>query len=105
MRGASALAYTTRYEGFGLPPLEAMVARVPVVASASGAVPEVVGEAALLVPPGDADALAAALCAVLTDDGERRRLVAAGTARAARFSWDACAAGLADLYGRAATAR
>lgn len=98
LRDASALAYPSTYEGFGLPPLEAMSVGVPVVATAAGALPEVLGDAACMVPVGDADALAAALAAVLDDDTTRTRLVAAGRARAARYSWSACAEGLVELY-------
>ncbi|HEX2040389.1 MAG TPA: glycosyltransferase family 1 protein [Acidimicrobiales bacterium] len=102
LRHAAAFAYPSRYEGFGLPPLEAMSVDVPVVATSVGAVPEVVGDGAVLVPPGDADALAEALARVLTDDEVRTALVARGRRRAASFSWDACADGLARIYRRAA---
>ena len=67
MAGALLLAYPSLYEGFGLPPLEAMSLGVPVVATTAGAIPEVVGDAALLVPPGDAPALAEALVAAVGD--------------------------------------
>jgi glycosyltransferase involved in cell wall biosynthesis len=101
LHGATVLAYPSRYEGFGFPVLEAMQAGVPVVATATGAVTEVAGDAAVLVPTDDLDALAAALARVL-DDGElRRSLVAAGRARGEQFSWDATAAGMAALYARA----
>lgn len=100
LAGAAAFAYPSRYEGFGFPPLEAMALGVPVVASAAGAVPEVVGDAAALVPVGDTDAFAAALRRVLTDTAERDRLVAAGRARAAGYTWAAAGAALADLYDR-----
>lgn len=97
--GASTvLAYPSRYEGFGFPPLQAMAAGVPVVATAAGAVPEVVGEAAVLVEPGDPDALAEALASVLDDEDRRVALRAAGYRRVGRFSWARCAAGLAELY-------
>ena len=76
--GAAVLAYPSLYEGFGFPPLEAMAAGVPVVATAAGAVPEVVGDAAELVAPGDHVAMAAALARVLDDAGLRARLVEAG---------------------------
>jgi glycosyltransferase involved in cell wall biosynthesis len=96
---ASVLA--TRYEGFGLVAIEAMAAGVPFVGTRVPALEEVVGgDAGLLVPPGDADALAAALARVLGDAALRERLVAAGRARAARYSADAAARALAALYRR-----
>ncbi len=104
LRGAAAFAYPSVYEGFGLPPLEAMSADVPVVVTAAGAVPEVVGDAARVVPVGDPGALAGALAEVLTDDAAAARLVQAGHARVARFSWDATVDGLVDLYRRASAA-
>jgi glycosyltransferase involved in cell wall biosynthesis len=82
-----------------------MAAGVPVVASAAGAVPEVVGDGAVLVPPRDVDALAAALVSVLGDDSARAALVEKGRCRAAQFTWEACGAGLARLYADAAGAR
>jgi len=85
--GAEAFVLPSRYEGFGLPVLEAMAAGIPVVAAAAGALPETAGGAAALVPP-DAEALAAALAALLADAGERARLRAAGLERAAGFTWD-----------------
>ena len=105
VRGASVVAYPSRYEGFGLVPLDAMAVRTPVVATSAGAVPEVVDDAARLVPVGDVDALTDALGAVLGDDAVAAALVAAGTARVARFRWDHTVDGLAELYGRAVAAR
>ena len=102
LRGASVLAYPSRYEGFGFPPLQAMAEGVPVVATAAGAVPEVVGDGAWLVPPGDRDALSDRLVAALAGGSEVATLVTRGRARAAGFSWDACAAGLVTLYRDAA---
>jgi glycosyltransferase involved in cell wall biosynthesis len=102
LRGAVALAYPSIYEGFGFPPLEAMAAGVPVVAAASGSVPEVVGDAAELVPPGDVPALAAALERVIDDTELRSKLTRAGRVRAACFAWGASAASMTELYESAA---
>jgi glycosyltransferase involved in cell wall biosynthesis len=104
LRGASVLAFPSRYEGFGLPPLEAMSVGVPVVATSAGSLPEVLGDAALFVPVRDVPALAAALTTALTDGATRERLVAAGHDRAARYSWERCAAGLVELYRSASAA-
>jgi glycosyltransferase involved in cell wall biosynthesis len=104
LKGATAFAFPSRYEGFGLPPLEAMRAGVPVVATDAGSLPEVLGDAALLVPVGDVDALAAALVRAVGDDVVRTRLVRAGRARAARYSWEHCADGLVAIYRKAAAA-
>ena len=95
---ASVLAYPSRYEGFGFPPLQAMAVGVPVVATAAGAVAEVVGDGALVVAPGDAEGLGAALGRVLDGGSAIEELVARGHRRSGEFTWDACAAGLADLY-------
>lgn len=100
LAGAAVFAYPSKYEGFGLPPLEAMAAGTPVVATRTGALPEVLGEGARFVEPGDVDDLAGALQSVLDDTSEHDLLVAAGRARAARYSWDACAAGVASIYER-----
>ena len=88
-------------EGFGIPALEAMTVGVPVVAAARGALPEVVGDAGLLVDPLDVTALADALERVLRDDQLRDRLSAAGGARARRFSWRASADALTGAYAQA----
>jgi glycosyltransferase involved in cell wall biosynthesis len=97
-RGAAALAVPSRSEGFGLPALEAMARGCPVVASDAGALPEVVGDAGLLVRPGDPDALAGALDRILRDDSLAAALAAAGRARAATFTWSACIAAHVDAY-------
>jgi len=84
---ATALAYPSLYEGFGLPPLEAMACGTPVVAGDRGAVREVCGDAALLVDPDDEAALASALAAVLSEPRLREELARRGRERAASFSW------------------
>jgi glycosyltransferase involved in cell wall biosynthesis len=85
-------------EQFGRVVVEAMAAGVPVVASASGSLTEVVGDAGVLVPPGDVPALTGALAELAAHPEERRRLAAAAPARAARWSWPAIARRQADLY-------
>ena len=84
---ALALVLSSRYEGFGLPCLEAMACGTPVVAARSGALPETVGDAGVLVDPGDADGFAVAILALADDEAARERLVAAGRTRAAAFPW------------------
>jgi glycosyltransferase involved in cell wall biosynthesis len=98
LANASVLAYPSLYEGFGFPPLQAMAAGVPVVATTAGAIPEVVGDGAVLVGPGDADGLAAAIDSVLDGGTEVDGLVDRGRTRAGAFTWEACAEGLALLY-------
>jgi glycosyltransferase involved in cell wall biosynthesis len=102
LRGASVYAYPSIYEGFGLAPLEAMSADVPVVTTAAGSLPEVAGPGADLVPVSDADALAASLARVLSDAEHRRDLVAHGREVVARHSWDTSAERFATLLHRVA---
>jgi glycosyltransferase involved in cell wall biosynthesis len=86
--GARAVVVPSRYEGFGLPCLEAMAAGAPVVAAAATALPETCGEAATLVDPDDAEGFAGALAGIVEDHALHASLRSAGLARAARFSWD-----------------
>ena len=90
------------YEGFGLPALEALAAGAPTVVTTASSLPEVVGDASLMVPPGDAAALAEALRHLLTDNTARQALARRGPTRAARFTWDSCAAAVEHAYARAA---
>ncbi|HEV2914304.1 MAG TPA: glycosyltransferase family 1 protein [Pyrinomonadaceae bacterium] len=83
--------YPSLYEGFGLPPLEAMACGAPVVTSNIDAIVETVGEAARLVPPTDVRMLADVIIELLEDEAERRRLSYAGLERAAAFKWEECA--------------
>lgn len=95
---ATVLAYPSLDEGFGFPLLEAMALELPVVAAQTGSIPEVAGDAAVLVDPLDVDSLAAALAAVMHDDTRRRALIAAGRRRVEAYPWSATGQGLADLY-------
>jgi glycosyltransferase involved in cell wall biosynthesis len=97
---AEALVYPSLYEGFGIPPLEAMALGCPVVCSATGSLPEVVGEAAELVDPLDCHQIAAAIDRVVFDADRAAALRACGRERAALFSWDRCARQTYDIYRR-----
>jgi glycosyltransferase involved in cell wall biosynthesis len=99
---AAALAYPSIYEGFGFPVLEAMSVGVAVVAARAGSIPEVAGDAALLVEPTDEAALADALERVVDDDATRAELVARGRDRIRAFSWDETARALAACYRKLA---
>ncbi|HET6952410.1 MAG TPA: glycosyltransferase family 1 protein [Acidimicrobiales bacterium] len=104
MRGAVALTFPSRYEGFGLPVLEAMSLGTPVLAADSAALPEIVGSGGRIVPGGDADAWVAAMSEMLADEAARERLVAAGRERVAKFTWAATAADTVAAYRAAARA-
>ena len=95
---AETLVYPSTYEGFGLPPLEAMACGTPVVCSNAASLPEVVGEAGLLVPPGEAEALFQALARVITDESLHAGLRRLGFEQARRFSWDHSARQMIKLY-------
>jgi glycosyltransferase involved in cell wall biosynthesis len=94
-RGASCLVFPSRYEGFGLPLLEAMASGTPVVAARTGALPEVAGDAAVLVEAGSPVALARGIEEALAD---RARLVAAGLEHARHFTWADTARRTLDVY-------
>lgn len=96
--GAGVLALPSHYEGFGLPPLEALHCGCPVVVSDRGSLPEVVGDAGIVLPADDVDGWRAALVAVLTDPALRADLTARGRVQAARFSWEQCARQTLALY-------
>ncbi len=98
---AALFAYPSLYEGFGLPPLEALACGTPTVTSAGTAMAEIVGDAALLTDPRDPTALAAALSRVLTDDALRATLRQRGTQRAASFTWARTAAATRAVYDHA----
>ena len=97
---ADSFIYPSLYEGFGLPPLEAMACGTPVITSSISSLPEVVGTAALTVDPLDVDAIAGAMANVLGDSSLRERLKAEGPEQAARFSWQDTAARTLNCYRR-----
>ena len=104
-RLAGVFVFPSLYEGFGLPPLEAMASGTPVVTSNVSSLPEVTGDAALLVDPLDPAAIADAVCSVLTDETLRRSLREKGLARALQFSWEQSIRRVHDIYLRIGEAR
>jgi glycosyltransferase involved in cell wall biosynthesis len=98
LANARALAYPSLDEGFGFPILEAHAAKLPVVASTAGSIPEIAANAALLSPPKDVDGLAANLHWVLTNESIHTKLVRRGRRNLERFSWVTTGQELADLY-------
>jgi glycosyltransferase involved in cell wall biosynthesis len=97
-RNAAVFAFPSLHEGFGLPVLEAMACGVPVVCSGVSSLPEVAGDAALLVDPQDTDELAAVLRRALEDGDLRRDMVTSGLAQAARFTWERAARQLSAAF-------
>ncbi len=102
LAGATALVYPSLYEGFGFPVLEGMAAGLPVLTSNVSSLPEVAGDAAILVDPRDEDAIAGQMQLLLSDGALRDRLGELGRERAARFSWDETARRTAEVLRRAA---
>ncbi len=97
-RAAELFVFPSFCEGFGLPPLEAMACGTPVVVSDGGALPEVVGDAGVVIPRPDAASLAQTICALLKDPDRLRRLGKAGRLRAANFSWRKHVADTEKIY-------
>lgn len=95
---ASLFVFPSLYEGFGLPPLEAMACGTPVVAANNSSIPEIVGDAALLIEAEDNEALAGAIAGVLVDEALRTVLVEKGLNRATSFSWEKCALETLAIY-------
>jgi len=102
LEGARTLLFPSRYEGFGLPLLEAFARRTPVVACLNSSIPEVAGDAALLVPTGDAEGLAEALERLESDGELRRALVDRGSQRCREFTWERAARLMLQVYREAA---
>jgi glycosyltransferase involved in cell wall biosynthesis len=96
--GACVFVFPSYYEGFGLPVLEAMAAGVPVIASNTSALPEVVGSAGILIDPGDPNVLADELSRVLSDPTLRSVMRQSGLKQAQRFTWENCAKLTLDVY-------
>ena len=99
---AAAFVFPSRYEGFGLPPLEAMACGTPVVTSNVSSLPEVVGDAAVLVNPGNVFDIARGIRDVLLDEPLRAELIRRGRVQAARFSWERTARQVLEIYEQAA---
>ncbi|MDH4153339.1 MAG: glycosyltransferase family 4 protein [Nitrospira sp.] len=95
---ASAFIFPSLYEGFGIPPLEAMSHDCPVVCSNTSSIPEVVGDAGEYFDPHDVEAMRVAIERVVMSDSHRKLLIAKGRVRLKRFSWDRCAAETLDVY-------
>jgi glycosyltransferase involved in cell wall biosynthesis len=100
--GATMLVYPSLYEGFGLPPLEAMASGIPVITSGCASLPEVVGEAGLAVHPEDVDGLSRTMHELLEDPRKRADLADSGLRRSRLFSWERCATETASVYEAAA---
>lgn len=100
---ADLFVFPSLYEGFGLPPLEAMACGTPVITSNVSSLPEVVGDAAWMVNPLDVEALAAAMQQVLSDTALRQQMIARGLWQARRFTWEQAARQLLNVYQQVAS--
>ena len=103
--GAKAFVYLSFFEGFGLPPLEAMACGVPVITSNTTSLPEVVGDAGIALPPKDVEGVTAALARILTDPETAAAMKEKGLRRARTFSWESTARQTLEIYGKIAASR
>lgn len=101
-RGAALYVFPSKSEGFGLPPLEAMSAGIPVVSSNATCMPEILGDAALYFPPNDVEAMAAAMERGYSDERLRAELIAKGREQVKKYSWAVMARSILNLYGNVA---
>jgi glycosyltransferase involved in cell wall biosynthesis len=101
-RSALCLVFPSRYEGFGLPPLEAMACGCPVIVSRAASMPEICGDAALYCDPDRPDTVAASIRLIMTDPVLRAKLIASGRERAQLFSWERSASTLLEIAERQA---
>lgn len=101
-KGAAAFVYPSKYEGFGIPPLEAMSLDCPVICSSTSSIPEVVGDAGEYFDPYDLDSIRVSIERVLQSSARRAELVALGRERCKRFSWERCAQETLAVYRRLA---
>lgn len=104
-RAAEIFVYPSCFEGFGMPPTEAMACGCPVISSAEGALGEVAGNAAVIVDPQDVQSMTREMCRLASNPAERDRLRSAGLARVGRFDWGTAAAATLAVYARAAARR
>lgn len=103
MSGAEIFVYPTFYEGFGLPPLEAMSCGTPVISSNVSSIPEVVGDAGILINPNDTEELSNAIMRILNDENLKRQLISRGLQQAKKFSWEKTAKETLDVYNKIST--
>lgn len=104
-RRADVTIYPSLYEGFGFPPLEAMASGCPVVCSTAASIPEVAGDAAVMVDPTSVEGIAEGIHRLISDEELRRTLIERGFAQAKKFTWEQCAVETVEAYGRVITTR